>query len=125
MMSNRRGFLVIGCIAAGALAALALLLGFAALQFMQYRTSVGQLPDKVSAITLAITDPHTGAQVTAGTPLLVHVSAGSAKPLLSLELWSNGQVVCVHAAPGPGRLSPFTADFAWTPGNPGTYSLVD
>ncbi len=124
MMSNRRGFLVIGCIAAGALAALALLLGFAALQFMQYRTSVGQLPDKVSAITLAITDPHTGAQVTAGTPLLVHVSAGSAKPLLSLELWSNGQVVGVQAAPGPGGITPFAADFAWTPGNPGTYSLV-
>jgi hypothetical protein len=118
------GRLITGLAGFGALAALMLLLGFAGLQFMRSRASAGQLSDKVSPITLAITDPHTGAQGTAGTSLLVHVSAGSPKPLLSLELWSNGQIVGVQAAPGPGGITPFAADFAWTPGAAGTYSLI-
>jgi len=123
-MSTQRKFSVIGCVVAGGLVVLALLFGVAAYQFKKYQAALGSLPDKATPIVIAITDPQTGQAVPAGTPLLVHVSAGSPEALLSLELWVNGQIIGVQAAPAPDGITPFAADFAWTPSDPGTYTLV-
>src|SRR5688572_19780208 len=98
-MSTTRQFFVIGCGVAGVLLVLALLFGVAAYQFKQYEAMLDALPGKATPIMIAITDPHTGQTVPAETPLLVHVNASGQEALLSLELWVNGQVVGIQAAP--------------------------
>jgi hypothetical protein len=123
-MNTRRRYLVVGCGIAGALVTLAVLLGGAAYLFKQHQSTLAQLPDKASPIMIAITDPHSSQTVPAGTPLLVHVDAGSSESLFSLELWANGQIVGVQAAPAPNGTSAFAADFAWTPSDPGNYTLI-
>lgn len=123
-MSTQKKFSVIGCGIVGVLVVLALLFGAVAYQFNQSQATLESLPGKATPIMIAITDPHTGQAVPAGTPLLVHVNAGVPEALLSLELWVNGQIVGIQAAPGPDGTTAFAADFAWTPAEPGTYTLV-
>jgi hypothetical protein len=123
-MSAQRKFFVIGCGIVGALLGLALLFGVAAYQFKQYGAAIESLPGKATPIMIAIIDPHTGQTVPAGTPLLVHVSASGPEALLSLELWANGQLVGLQASPSANGITPFAADFAWTPTDPGTYTLI-
>src|SRR5689334_7092084 len=123
-MSAQRQFFVIGCGLAGVLLVLALLFGVAAYQFKQYQATIEDLPGKATPIVIAITDPHTGQTVPAGMPLLVHVDAGGPEALVSLELWANGQLVGIQAAPSANGITPFEADFAWTASDPGTYTLI-
>src|SRR5688572_22692308 len=113
-MSNRRPFFVIGCGVAIVLVVLAVLFGVAAYQFRKYQATVESLSGKTTPIIIAITDPYTGQEVPAGTPLLVHVNANSPEKFLSLELWANGQVVGIQGAPTQDGITPFAADFAWT-----------
>jgi hypothetical protein len=123
-MSNRRPFFAIGCGIAIVLAILVVLSGVAAYQFRKYQATVESLSGKTTPIMIAITNPYGGQTVPSGTPLLVHVSASSPDKLLSLELWANGQVVGIQGAPTPDGITPFTADFSWTPAEAGTYTLI-
>lgn len=113
--------LVLG--SAGVVVVLALVIGFSAFQYMRYRDLAQRLPENAVPIKIAILDPAPGAQSPAGTPLLVTATAFGEKPLLSLELWANGVVVGVQAAPS-GGIKPMKASFGWTPSEPGNYSLI-
>ena len=123
-MSTQRRFVAVGCGVGGVLVALLLLFGAAVYLFSSYGATLAGLPNKATPIMIAITDPHAGQTVPAGTPLLVHVEAGSPDALTALELWVNGAIVGIQAAPPPNGITPFAADFAWTPADPGNYTLI-
>jgi hypothetical protein len=123
-MSTRRPFFAVGCGIAVALTIVAVLFGVAAYQFKKYQATVESLSGSTTPIMIAITDPYAGQSVPAGTPLLVHVNANSPEKLLSLELWVNGQIVGIQGAPTAEGITPFEADFAWTPDDSGTYTLI-
>jgi hypothetical protein len=123
-MSTRKPFFAIGCGIAIALVILVTLFGVTAYQFRKYQATVESLSGKTTPILIAITDPFAGQTVPAGTPLLVHVNANAPDKLLSLELWANGQIVGIQGAPTPDGINPFEADFAWTPADSGTYTLI-
>ncbi len=123
-MSTRRPFFAIGCGITAALVILAVLFSVTTYQFRKYQATVESLSGKTTPIMIAITNPYSGQTVPAGTPLLVHVTASSPEKLLSLELWANGQIVGIQGAPTPDGITPFAADFAWTPADSGTYTLI-
>jgi len=90
--------------------------------FIRYRkTGTQQL--KVSQSQVVITRPASMTELPAGSPINVQVSAVGQQPFTSTELWINGVLKGVQAAP-PGGLISITAHYSWIPSQSGNYSLV-
>ncbi len=94
----------------------------AAFFFIRYRQSTSQHVD-ASQSQVIISQPQTMAQFDLGFPVTVEVDAIGMQPFLSTELWVNGVLEGVQAAP-PGGKTSLTATFTWVPAEPGNYSLV-
>jgi hypothetical protein len=72
---------------------------------------------------VVITDPLNLSQYPAGRGIFVKVSASGEGGLLSTELWINGTLAGVQAAP-PGEPTSLKTIFNWTPPQGGQFSLV-
>lgn len=93
------------------------------LNYARYRRS-GGLPAKASfPAQVAISFPPNGVQIEAGEPLMVEADALGPHPFLSMELWLDGELVGVQAAPEGGR-QPFSAEFFWQTSELGAHSLI-
>lgn len=99
-------------------AALVILIGY---QYSQYRATGGELlqPDP-GQITIRLAK---SASFVAGSPVMVPVSAVGYEPFLSAELWVDGALAGVDAAPSGGA-TPFDADFTWIPTQPGVHQII-
>lgn len=74
-------------------------------------------------LSVAITDPHPYSSASVQSPLPISVAASGYQPLTAIELWVNGVLSGIQAAPPQGLFN-FNAAFLWTPGAVGEYSLV-
>jgi len=72
---------------------------------------------------VAIIAPQPYSSASVQSPLPVNVSASGYQPLTSIELWVNGVLMGIQAAPPEGLFN-FNTAFLWTPGAAGEYSLV-
>ncbi|MCJ7622646.1 MAG: hypothetical protein MUO76_04015, partial [Anaerolineaceae bacterium] len=72
---------------------------------------------------VSIGRPVPGAQLAAGESLLVSATAVGPDAFLLVELWVDGVLAGVHAAPSGGALA-FSTHFYWLPIEPGAHSLI-
>ena len=96
---------------------------FLGFRYFSFRNTAFIFPENGGVIKIAILDPDTGTEATAGEFLPVSVMAVGQDPLLSVELWANGEMVSVQSAP-PGGITPMNVSMTWIPPSPGEYSLV-
>ncbi len=109
---------LLGAVAVAALAALSVV----ALKFINYKES-GGVPTDTSFAQVAISHPPQGVQLELSDPVKVEATAIGSKSFLSMELWINGELMGVQAAPSGGAY-PFSTFFSWTPVEEGVYSLI-
>lgn len=121
-MSKKAKFRLSGWIGAAivlAVAAASLLL----YKFYEYRNvGLNGLLDAPQP-SVAITTPQSYSSASVQSPLPVDVVANGYQPLTSIELWVDGILLGVQAAPPTGLFN-FKTTFLWTPGAAGEYSLV-
>ena len=98
-------------------------LGFGVYKFISYKQSGGVSPLEASFAHVAISSPPQGVQLEVGDSVMVESSAIGSKPFLSMELWINGELLGVQAAP-VGGVHPFSTFFSWRPVETGIYSLI-
>jgi len=92
----------------------------AVIQHIRYKLDQlhATVPERTSIVV--INAPGEGQQ---GQFLSIETSAFGHFPLLSMELWINGVLEGVHAAPHDG-ISYLNTEFIWIPEQPGAYSLI-
>lgn len=97
--------------------------GFGTYQYLNYRNQTigADLHDLASHVE--IIPPEIDEPYTVGDAVLVETKAFGPAPIVSMELWIDGILAGVQAAPSPG-LNPFATHFVWFPDYPGIYSLV-
>jgi hypothetical protein len=115
-----RSFFLILVAIAGVLMILAI--ATATYFFFRYRQAVS-MPVDASQSQVVISQPVNMAQFPAGTPIQVEVNASGKQPFTSTELWINGMLEGVQAAPS-GGLTSFSSGFSWIPPEGGNYSLL-
>jgi len=98
-------------------------IGLAAFKFISYRGTGGMPTGDTSFAQVAISSPPKGAQLEAGDSMMVEAAAIGSMPFQSMELWINGELLGVQAAPSGGE-HPFSTSFSWQPLEPGIYSLI-
>ncbi|HJX38243.1 MAG TPA: Ig-like domain-containing protein, partial [Anaerolineae bacterium] len=76
-----------------------------------YSRRLDQARAEYAPPTVYITEPQSGASVSAGTRLLVLATALGATPITRIELWSGGQLVETQASEMPEGTSPLGAAF--------------
>jgi len=92
-------------------------------KFLVYqKAGLDGLPNEPQA-SVVITMPHAYSQAPQGMAIPVSVSANGVQPLTSTELWVNGKLMGVQAAPPTGQLM-FDTTFLWFSGASGEFSLV-
>ncbi len=109
---------LVGAVVVAAVAAL----GVIAFKFISYKES-GGVPADPSFAQVAISYPQQGVQLELNDPMKVEAVAIASKLFTSMELWINGELVGVQAAPSGGAY-PFSTFFSWTPVEEGIYSLI-
>ncbi len=121
-MSKKVNFRLSGWIIAAVALAVAAA-GVLLYKFYEYKNAGldGLLNAPQSSVTIIAPKPYSSASVQ--SPLPVNVSASGYQPLTSIELWVNGVLLGVQAAPPAGFFN-FKTSFLWTPGAAGEYSLV-
>jgi hypothetical protein len=72
---------------------------------------------------VAISSPPHGVQLEVGETIMVEAAAIGSLPFQSMELWINGELMGVQAAPSGGA-QPFSTYFSWVPVETGIYSLI-
>jgi hypothetical protein len=93
------------------------------LKFNQYRDSGGLAAISSAPAMVSISEPLNGAQIELGDSIIVSAMALGPNPFLSMELWLDGQLAGVQAAP-TGGMHPFDTHFSWLPVEPGYHSLI-
>ena len=93
------------------------------MQFFNYRNSTGDAPPSSSPAIVSIDTPRNGDQFEIGEAIIVEASAVGPHDFLSIELWLDGELAGVQAAPA-GGLHPFNTQFSWMPVAPGLHSLI-
>lgn len=104
-------------------ALLVVLLGVAFFYYNGYRNIAGQPPLAAQAAQVSISQPGDGLETEVLTALSINAIAAGPSPFLSMELWINGELSGVQAAPSAGK-HPFSTNFAWLPKEAGVFSLV-
>lgn len=97
--------------------------GILTYQFLKYKNAGLNGLQTAPQAVVAITSPQTFSQAPEGSPQPVNVSSNGYQPLVSTELWVDGILMGVQAAP-PGGLFNFNTTFLWSPGPAGEHSLV-
>ena len=97
-------------------------IGVIAYKFISYKSS-GGIPIDETFAQVAISSPPQGGQLEVGDTVPVEGAAIGSNPFLSMELWINGELLGVQAAPSGGA-HPFSTSFSWRPVEPGIYSLI-
>lgn len=128
-MSNRRGHTkgparlgrAIGLALGAGFLILVLVLGIA--NFRAYARVDDRLPS-LSPVQVWFQNPQQGSQLPVGSSIPVSAKAQGLYPILYLQLETDGQVVGVAGAPNSQGLTPFSAEFAWTPAEAKTYKLT-
>jgi hypothetical protein len=90
--------------------------------FISSQSSDEILSANIPPSQVSISYPNEGAQLAEGEPLFVNAIAIGPREFLSLELWVDGELVGVQAAPS-GGVRPFSTSFLWVPKEPGYHSL--
>jgi len=93
------------------------------MNFMEYQNSNGLPADNSPPSQVTISSPNDGAQLAADDTQTVKAIAMGAEKFLAMELWINGELVSVQAAPSGGS-QPFSTAFFWQPKQAGSYSLI-
>lgn len=109
---------ILGVVVVAAVSAL----GVIGYKFISYKET-GGVPAEPSFAQVAISYPSQGVQLELNDPMKVEAVAIGSKPFISMELWINGELVGVQAAPS-GGIYPFSTLFSWTPVEEGVFSLV-
>jgi hypothetical protein len=89
--------LVLGAVVVAVLAAL----GVIAYKFISYKESGGIQTD-TSFAQVAISYPSQGMQLELSDSVMVEAAAIGSKPFQSMELWINGELLGLQAAPSGG-----------------------
>lgn len=97
--------------------------GILTYQFLKYKNAGLDGLQTAPQAVVAITSPQTSDQASEGSALPVDVSSNGYQPLVSTELWVDGILMGVQAAP-PGGFFNFNTTFLWSPGPAGEHSLV-
>jgi hypothetical protein len=95
----------------------------AAAFFISRYRNASALPADSSQASVTISHPENMSQSNSGTPIEVNVNANGLQPFLSTELWINGVLEGVQAAPS-GGLTSLGSQFSWIPKQAGNYSLI-
>ncbi len=119
-MAKKSRALAWGLLGLAIQSALAVIIIGIVIQHIRYRTAGFPTNKNITPTFVTITAQDEGTQ---GDPIYVETSAFGKLPFLSMELWINGILEGVHAAPS-GGLTSFNPDFVWIPNQPGAYSLV-
>jgi hypothetical protein len=118
---SRRSW-VIGCL----VVAVAGLLGGSGLALVLVRR-IGpiesQVPQDSAPVLVLLEHPLDGASYPSDSQIGVEIRAVTGQPLASLQLWADGQLV-ETANPTGGNASQLVQDWVWTPGTPGSHTLV-
>jgi hypothetical protein len=120
--SRLRYFLIISGIVVVALLAV-IIVALVASAFFNNQGAGETLPRDAPLAQVSISNPNEGAQITAGESLFVNAIAIGPDAFLSMELWVNGELAGVQAAPS-GGVHPFSTSFLWVPKEPGYHSLI-
>jgi len=91
--------------------------------FISFKNSNGLPSENPVQSQVLISNPDNGFQLLGGESVLVEALAIGPEPFLSIELWVDGELAAVQAAPSIG-LNPFSTFFYWTPTEPGIHSLI-
>jgi hypothetical protein len=102
-------------------AVIILVLAAAAFFFIRYRNAGARHVD-LSQSQVFISQPANMAQFPMGHAIQVAVNASGLKPFTSTELWINGVLEGVQAA--PSGLTMLGASFTWIPPSSGNFALV-
>ncbi len=121
--SNRLKFLLLGSVVGVTAFAVAIIVGTVVTNFSNYQDSGGQPSGDAPPVQVSFSNLWNGLQLEAGESLLVNATAIGPQAFLSMELWVDGQLAGVQAAPG-GGVHPFSAFFSWLPIEPGSHSLI-
>ncbi len=97
--------------------------GILAYQFLKYRNAGLDGLQTAPQAVVAITSPQTLSETPEGSPVPVDVSSNGYQSLVSTELWVDGILMGVQAAPPSGPFN-FNTTFLWNPGPAGEHSLV-
>ncbi len=97
-------------------------IGVIAFKFISYN-QMGGIPTDETHAQVAISSPPTGLLLEAGESVLVETAAIGSTSFTSMELWINGKLMGVQAAPS-GGVHPFQTFFSWRPIEPGIHTLI-
>ncbi len=117
-----RPFLVGGVIG-GIVLATAIIIGLITNNFTNYQNNTGIPQSETPPSQVAFGNIHNGIQLEANESLMVNATAVGPDNFLSMELWINGELVGVQAAPS-GGVHPFLTFFYWLPNQTGNHSLI-
>lgn len=114
--------LLFGCLSLGLLSAIVLGGAVITTRYTQYRNAEGgaDLNPTPPQIFLQLAQDES---FVAGSPIMAPVSALGYDPFLSAELWVDGVLAGVDAAPS-GGVTPFYTEFTWLPVQPGLHQLI-
>lgn len=103
--------------------AIVLVIGVAAYSYLNFRASGPTVTIEAAPIQISIHNP--GTETVWQVEDLIHVESlvTGPNPFVEAELWINGELMGVDAAPD-GGLNPWNTLFTWSPREPGFYSLV-
>ena len=97
--------------------------GLLTYKFLKYKNAGLDGLQTTPQAVVSINSPQTLSQASEGSALPVDVSSNGYQPLVSTELWVDGILMGVQAAP-PGGLFNFNTTFLWSTGPAGEHSLV-
>ena len=121
--ANRGKYFLVGAAIGGAVFVVALVVVVMAFNFTSYQSSGGLPSGDTPPAQVAIGSPQKGAVLDAGESLLVKATAIGSTAFSSMELWVDGELTGVQAAPSAGA-HPFSTSFYWLPLEPGRHSLI-
>ena len=99
MKSSAMARIIIGVVVVAAVVTVTAVIAY---KFISYKSSGGIPTGETSFAQVAISSPPQGAQMEVGDSVMVEGSAIGSNPFLSMELWINGELLGVQAAPSGG-----------------------
>ena len=116
-------FFLIGSAVGATVFVVAVIVGVVIINFSNYQGSQGLPTADAPPAQVAIGNLWNGLQLEAGESLMVNATAIGPDAFLSMELWVDGKLAGVQAAPS-GGVRPFSTFFYLQPNEPGSHSLV-
>lgn len=99
------------------------IIGVVVINISNYQDSQGLPNVDTPSAQVSIGNLPNGFQLKAGESLLINTTAIGPQAFLSMELWVDGVLGGVQAAPS-GGVHPFSTYFRWLPKEPGKHSLI-